>query len=161
MKNDELEQLYRKYYRELYLYAFSLCHDHHVSQEIVSDTFFKAFLSLEEGGINIKYWLLRVCKNLAMDYFRKAKRRADIPVDELKFALTDDVLEKFIADENSRRLYVAIVGLPENLREVVVMFYFLDISTQGISQSLGITDGAVRTLLYRARNKLRELMKEE
>ena len=48
MNHDELEQLYRQYYNELYLYAYSMCRNHTAAQDIVSDTFFKALLSLKD-----------------------------------------------------------------------------------------------------------------
>lgn len=48
MKPDELERAYRDYSREVYLYALSLCRDPHEAEELTSDAFYKAFLSL--GG---------------------------------------------------------------------------------------------------------------
>lgn len=46
--NDQMEKLYIKYHKELYLYAFSLCKNHHLAQDLTSDTFFKAYLSLDD-----------------------------------------------------------------------------------------------------------------
>ena len=48
MKPDELECAYHAYGREVYLYALSLCRDPHEAEELASDAFYKAFLSLEE-----------------------------------------------------------------------------------------------------------------
>ena len=73
LKNDELEILYKKYSLELYIYALSLCKDNDLSQDLVSETFFKALLSIEYSQGYIKYWLFRVCKNLYLDHLRKNK----------------------------------------------------------------------------------------
>lgn len=78
MKSDELEILYKKYSAELYIYALSLCKDHHLAQDLVSETFYKALLSIESTEGYIKYWLFRVCKNLYLDYMKKNKHLQDI-----------------------------------------------------------------------------------
>ena len=80
MLNDRLEQLYSKYYRQVYLYALSLCRSRHQADDLTSETFFKALLSLQESTPYIKYWLFRVCKNLYLDSMRKKQ----------KVSLTDD-----------------------------------------------------------------------
>lgn len=64
MVTDDLENLYIKYHRELYLYAFSLCKNYHLAEDLTSDTFFKAMISLDEESSYIKYWLFRARKKL-------------------------------------------------------------------------------------------------
>lgn len=76
MGNDELEKIYKSYYKELYIYAFSICKNHNLTEEIVSDTFFKAFLSIDNCEEHIKYLLMRVCKNLIFDYYKKISEEA-------------------------------------------------------------------------------------
>lgn len=57
MKNDEFNVLYKGYSAELYIYALSICKDHHLSQDLVNETFFKALLTIENihGYINFGY----------------------------------------------------------------------------------------------------------
>ncbi len=57
--NDQMEKLYIKYYRDVYLYALSLCKDHHLAQDLTAEAFYRAYLSVEETDY-IKYWLFRV-----------------------------------------------------------------------------------------------------
>ena len=77
MLGDALEKLYVKYYKELYIYAFSLCKDYHMAQDLASATFYKAILSFENNESYIKFWLFRVCKNLFLYYIRKDKEFSD------------------------------------------------------------------------------------
>lgn len=77
MINDKIEELYIKYHKEVYLYAYSLCKNHHISQDLTSDTFYKAYLSMNSEVEYIKYWLFRVCKNQYIDYLRKSKRTVE------------------------------------------------------------------------------------
>ena len=161
MKKNQLEQLYRAYYNDVYLYALSLCKNHHVAQEITSDTFFKALLSLEEANGNIKYWLIRVCKNLTLNYFRSRRRFAVKPLEELPLATgRDPVLRSLLQKEELLALYQAIYSLPPAARECLTLFYFSGLSCQEIAQTTGTTNGAVRALLYRTRQKLKKEREE-
>lgn len=169
MQNNELEEIYLKYYNELYLYTFSLCKNHYLAEEIVSDSFFKAFVSIEQSTTHIKFWLFRVSKNLWIDYLRKRKHVANSELAENQISQTstaydknssNDVLEIIIKDETKRTLYNALIKLPESYKEVITLFYFCDFSLNDISKTLGTTSGAARTLLYRARNKLKTILKD-
>ena len=73
MDHDVLEELYRRHYSAAMLYCVSLCGDEHMEQDFVSDAFVKACLSLPNDVPSFQYWLLRVCKNLWIDYLRKQK----------------------------------------------------------------------------------------
>lgn len=162
MKQNILEEIYAKYYRSVYLYAYSLCKDHHLAQEICSDTFFKALLSCDEETPSIQYWLLRVCKNCFIDHWRKAQKRSPTPLEHLSLQSADsELLDTILQREEHRKLYQAILQLPEQTREVLLLFYFEGFSGQQIAAVTGRTPGAVRTLLYRARIQLKELLKEE
>ncbi|MGH4140489.1 RNA polymerase sigma factor, partial [Clostridium sp.] len=99
MKNDEFEILYNRYSTELYIYALSLCKDHHLSQDLVSETFCKALLSIDINQHYIKFWMFRVCKNLYLDYLRKNKYLQDIDINFNKLLVEENALEKIILSE--------------------------------------------------------------
>lgn len=161
MNQDLLEEIYQKYYRDVYLYAYSLCKSHHLAQEITSDTFFKALISCDDEVQSIRYWLLRVCKNCFIDHWRRAQKHSAIPIEELPLQAKDDPLEGLLQQESHRSLYQAILQLPEQTREIVLLFYFHGFSGQQIAAMTGRSPGAVRTLLYRARAQLKDLLKGE
>lgn len=50
MKNTDFEQIYKKYHKNLLVYALSLCGDYDLAQSLVQVTFAKAYLSYREGG---------------------------------------------------------------------------------------------------------------
>ncbi|MCB2291351.1 sigma-70 family RNA polymerase sigma factor [Clostridium sp. CS001] len=161
MRNDEFEILYKKYSAELYIYALSLCKDHHLSQDLVSETFFKALLSIEDTQIYIKYWLFRVCKNLYLDYLRKNKCLEDIEKNVKKLLVEDNTLDKIILSEDRRRVYYEVLNLQTSYKEVITLYYYCNLTLQEISQIVGISQGAARTLLFRARRKLKVVLEEE
>jgi RNA polymerase sigma factor (sigma-70 family) len=161
VKNDEFEILYKKYSTELYIYALSLCKDHHLSQDLVSETFFKALLSIEYSQVYIKYWLFRVCKNLYLDYFRKSKCLQDIEINLNKLLVEDNTLDKIILNEDRRRVYYEVLKLQESYKEIITLYYYCNFTLQEISTIVGISQGAARTLLFRARKKLKVVLEEE
>lgn len=160
MKNDEFEVLYKRYSAELYVYALSLCKDHHLSQDLVSETFFKALLSIENSQGYIKYWLFRVCKNLYLDHLRKNKYLQDIEISINKLSVEDNTLDKIILNEDRRKVYYEILKLQTSYKEIIILYYYCNFTLQEISSIVGISQGAARILLFRARKKLKVVLEE-
>jgi RNA polymerase sigma factor (sigma-70 family) len=161
VKNDEFEILYNRYSTELNIYALSLCKDHHLSQDLVSETFCKALLSIDSSQEYIKFWMFRVCKNLYLDYLRKNKYLQDIDINFNKPLVEENALEKIILSEERRRIYYEILKLQPSYKEIITLYYYCDLNLQEISSIVGISQGAARTLLFRARKKLKIFLEEE
>ncbi|WFA09034.1 RNA polymerase sigma factor [Tissierella sp. Yu-01] len=155
MLDDQLEKLYIKYDKELYLYAFSLCKDHHMAQDLASDTFFKAILSFDDNISYIKYWLFRVCKNLFLDHIRKDKEFSDIDKLDYMLVLEETPLDKLIDAEEKRRLYGQVMALPSSYREVIILYYYCNFTLKEIIKTTGLTESNAKVLLFRARKKLK------
>jgi RNA polymerase sigma-70 factor (ECF subfamily) len=165
LNNDALEDIYGKYSRELYLYVFSMCRDHHGTEDIVSDTFFKAIASIDVMEGHMKYWLFRVARNQWIDRLRKDSKLSCTGYDEGFDGKWEDresrnPAEDLINSEEKRMLYRAIVELLPQYKEAITLYYFCGYPLKEIAKVLGITPGAARTLLYRARNKLKEELKD-
>ena len=156
--HDQWDELYRRHYSEVYLYALSLCRDHHRAQDLTSDTFFQAILSLDEEKSYFKYWLFRVCRNLFLDGIRR-DRNIDRATD---LALLPDggnsPLDQLIQSEQRQRLYHQILGLTEGDREILILFYFSELPIREIAGIRGIREGTARVQLHRARAALKSRM---
>lgn len=159
MRNDVVEELFKKYYNGALLYALSLTANKHLAEEIVSTAFYKALRSADDDVRNFKPWLIKVCRNLWFDTLRKRKRYADFPeeiVDESEHAV-----EKIIRDEQYQALYKAIELLPESQRETVLLFYFENLKIKDIATVTEKTEDNVKVLLYRARENLKKILEKE
>ena len=161
MKNQALEKLYEKYHYELYLYSLALCKNNHTAQELVSDTFFKAILSLDDDNTEIKYWLFRVCKNIWIDKIRKTRNEGLSYEENVEIVVKDDIVDSLIVKEEHEELYKQIMNLPLNYRVVITLYYFCDMPLKIIAQNLNMSPGSVRTLLFRARQKLKNFIEED
>lgn len=161
MVTDELEKLYIKYHRELLLYAFSLCKDYHTAEDLVSDTFFKAMMSLDIESLYIKFWLFRVCKNLFVDRVRQDKKMIKLNAFDDMEITEETPLDKLIYNEENKQLYRVVMNLRPSYREIIILFYYCDMSLREIAKSTGLKENNVRVLLFRARKKLKSLLEGE
>lgn len=154
MRDDLLTELYEKYYHKAYLYALSLCKEKAWAEDIASEAFEKAMLTLEDADMGFLYWLLRVCKNLFLDEVRRDRRRGQTELSEI--AVPEDALASVLRREENRRLYQAIETLPKRYAELLTLYYFAGLSLKQTADFLGIGYGAAKTALFRARVQLKK-----
>ena len=160
MDGDILEALYQKYYQGALLYCTALCGDPYLAQDIVSDAFVKAYLSLPNDVPSFRYWLLRVCKNLWIDHLRRHSR--EVP-EQAMLHLTDQITPecRYLQGERSQYLWKALADLPVQDRELVTLHYFSGLSMQEIGKMTGKNPAAVRQKMVRLRRILKQKMEEQ
>ena len=157
-KTDSQEQYLRvimdKYGSRLLRLAYSYLHNLQDSEEILQDALMKLLdkAPVFESDEHEKAWLMRVTANLSKNRIEYNKLRA---ADELK--------DELVAEERQDLSFVwdAVKELPENYREVIHLFYEEGYQTDEIADILGESGANIRTRLKRARQKLREILKEE
>ena len=160
MDDKVLEALYRRHYSASLLYCITLCGDEHLAQDLVSDAFVKAYLSLPDDTPSFRYWLLRVCKNLWIDHLRKQKFLTSAePLDQLADPVTPETA--YIQDQERKALWRAIRSLAPLERELVTLHYFSALPLTQIAPLLGKSHAAVRQQLSRLRRTLKQRMEEQ
>ena len=103
---------------------------------------------------------MRVCRNLLCDHRRRRRRHADgEPPERADGAPTPE--ERLLQREELIALYRAIARLSEEEQELLNLFYFARRPLSEIAQLTGMTPGAAKTRLYRARQHLRREMEED
>ena len=100
-------------------------------------------------------WILKILANKCYEFCRRRQATVDL-------ADVQDFLPAPAADPTERlTLWQAVMALSDDLRAVVTLFYYEDLSIREISAVLGISEAAVKTRLSRARAKLKQLLHEE
>ena len=172
MEKDVLEELYRRHMKAVYLYLYSLCHNHVLAEDLMQETFLKALCSLELSGTEILPWLLTVARNLYLDNWRKEKRMAPWDVEKrhgedenMRTGKIEDtgkgILDTMIQKEQNQRLYLAIQKLKDTEKEAVVLYYFAGLTQAEIGKILKLSYGNTRVILYRAKKNLKKLLDGE
>ena len=145
MEPRTLEELYRRYAGELYLYAYSLCQNEAQAQDLTAEAFCRALLALDGADAGWRSWL---------DQVRRSRRLAPEPPGP-ELAAEGDVLEELLQEERRRAVYRAVQALSPVDREIVTLHYYGGLSLKEAGEAMGLTPGAARTLLCRARKKLK------
>lgn len=152
------EQLFGEYHSEIYVYLCRLAGDERQAEDLVQDAFVKAYRALarlpEEA--NARAWLYRIATNTALDWHRRRRLISWLPLFErdrhpaVRFSFAESLLEGVAVQQ-------ALAHLPPRYRVPLVLYACQGLSTQQIADVLQISRGAVKTRLYRAREKFRRL----
>lgn len=159
-KTDQLAKIYQLYCEECYLYAYYFTKNTIQAEDLVSHAFLAIIDSLPFlQQQQIKYYLFKTIKNRFIDGQRKDKRyqlwrKSTIPQIKQTSAFTP--LDALIKEEERRRLYQSIDRLPEDTREVILLYYFMELSIDEIAKYKEWTYTQTKNRLYRGRLLLKE-----
>lgn len=112
-----------------------------------------------KGTGSVRTWLGRVVTNLCFDTLR---RRRSVPLDDAE-EIEDPAsgpFEMLRAEDRRRMIQKLLSALPERQKIAIVCAYFEDMSGQEIAETLGVSVGAVESLLVRGREGLRKGLRE-
>jgi RNA polymerase sigma-70 factor (ECF subfamily) len=152
-------QLVSEYSQDVFRYAFWLCRDRTMAEELSQETFMRAWKSIDslQDDKAAKSWLFTIVRREnARQYERK---RFDL-VDDPDFDRVEATRPDYDTSTEAFVLRRALEELPEEYREPLVLQVIGGYSTEEIAEQLGIKAGAVMTRLFRARKKLREMLGE-
>lgn len=155
-KRQLFERLVQTYQGPLLRTCFLYLRDLAQAEDAVQETFLKAYRNLEgfRGESSEKTWLISIAMNTCRDMRKSAWYRL------YNRSVTPDMLPAAQAEpeEFDDSLLLAVMNLPTKLREVVLMYYYHDLSTIEIAKVLGIARPSVSGRLQRARAKLKTLL---
>ena len=108
-------------------------------------------------GARFSTWMFQIALNLARDHARRRVRRPVVTLDEAPEAISEgNPQASAVIVERAQAVRAAIAGLPEPLREAVLLFEYEHKSHAEIATIVGATAKAVETRLHRAREQLRQ-----
>lgn len=145
LTKQELEKLILENQEYLYRLAFSYMKNDADAQDAVGEAIVTAYehrytLIKKESA---KSWLIKILINQCITMLRKQKK-------ELSIQLPAETYSPFQFDE----LWLIVMELPDNLRSIVVLYYYEQFTTKEISKILKIAEGTVKSRLSRAREQL-------
>ena len=154
---DYISDLLDKYSDMVLRIAYTYLKNRADAEDIVQDVFLRIIdkkPSFNDES-HEKSWLIRatinMCKNKVNMFWNKNKCSID---DVQEFAVSD----KYNTDTS---VFQAVMALGEKYRVVVYMYYYEVYSTPEIADVIGKNETTIRSLLHRARNKLKDMLKED
>ncbi len=163
---DAYGELVLKYQKRLFRFIFMMLGSKDATEDIVQEAFVSGYLALNSFDVEKPFypWLATIARNLALNKIKKTdKEKPASEYDDLIDAVPDKTanpLERIINRENERRLALAVAALPEQYRMVFVLRTFEKLSYEEIAKQLNIAAGTVDSRLYRAREKLVQMLKD-
>ncbi|MEK8132639.1 sigma-70 family RNA polymerase sigma factor [Paenibacillus filicis] len=158
METNNLDSVYQSYVKDVYRYLRSLCNDHHAAEDLVQETFYRAYLYLEDCREDkIKPWLFRVAHNAFVDYIRKERRNlSQEPAYFQRLAHFNTPEKEFLQQEAWDELGKAVAGLPIDQRQALLLYDQGRLTYQEAAGIMGISLSHFKILLFRARQRLRQ-----
>ncbi|TAE74684.1 MAG: sigma-70 family RNA polymerase sigma factor [Bacteroidetes bacterium] len=170
-KEALFSQLFLPLLDTAYNFAFRLTLNESDAQDLVQDTFLKAyrFSNSFQIGTNAKAWLFRILKNSFInEYRRKLKNPATVDYQEVEqfynseeadTKMTTDLRVEVLQDMIGDEVAHALNSLDIDFRTVIILCDIEGFTYEEMSKILDIPIGTVRSRLHRARNILKEKLK--
>jgi RNA polymerase sigma factor (sigma-70 family) len=155
-----------KHKNKAYNLAFRICGNHEEAEEIAQDSFLKAYKSLKSFKMKSSFatWLYRIVYNSAISHVRIKKKGVlsleDFPVDATDFIGTDTSEEEAETEYRNSLVNFALQKITEEERGLISLYYYEDLSTTEISDVTGISKSNIKVKLFRARQKMLEIIEK-
>ena len=166
-REEIVELLLRQHARLVYRISYAVLRSHHDAEDATQDTFVRVL----RYGKNLdkvedaKTWLARIAWRVAVDRSRQRSRKQEISIDDPEKPLAEITSDAIPADatlqssEAGSALERLIEALPKKLREPLILSTLEEMSPREVAATLGISEAAVRSRVFRARQILREKLK--
>lgn len=150
--NSAFSILIKSYEKDLYKVAIAMTKNDDDALDCIQEAILQAYISIKDLRQDeyFKTWLIKILINKCNALLKKNKKILNLDV---SIAENDKV-------EQSDRLELkdSINSLDSDLRIIVILYYYEDMSIKDISESLNIPQGTIKSRLSRARSKLKEML---
>jgi RNA polymerase sigma-70 factor (ECF subfamily) len=172
LRNPEtIREIYQRHSRGIFNYAYRLVGDYQWAEEILQETFLRAFSRAEtfRQGARVSTWLYRISMNLCYDHLRSPKNRPKVSLSQRRTTPDGedtgglgDRLEspmgtpREVVEESEIATLIreAIDTLPEKEKNVVLLRHYQGLKFREIAEVTGLTPRTVQNCLRRGRDKL-------
>ena len=155
------EDLYREYYRRVFRFLLRMTGRAELSEELVSDVMFVVWQSAAnfKGRSTVSTWILGIAYRKALKALRRMTRVAEVEWPSETDSLSSDTTESDLGRAELRdSIDVALRQVSSEHRMVVEMTYYFGYSYREIAEIAGCPVNTVKTRMFHARRRLRELL---
>ena len=160
----QFEDLYKRFFKDVYLFILTISKDPHIAEEITQETFFRALKEIKNfrGSCSVKSWLCQIAKNIYISHLRK-KSSISCDDDELLFHLSSNtnIEEEYIQKEGALEIYQLVQKIEEPYKEIFLLRTISDLSFKEIAEIFNKTESWARVTYHRARLKIQEIIRKE
>ncbi len=173
LKGDQkaFRDLVNRHQTSVYHIVFRIVRDREVANDLVQETFMKAFSSLESYRSEFRFstWLYKIAANASIDHLRKRRIKAlslDNPIETTEGSVGLEVADyshhperEMVRREQASSIAEAIDQLPEKYRRVIIARHREEKSYEDIARELNVPVGTVKARIFRARELLKKRLR--
>lgn len=156
--------MYRLHVNDIYRYLYRLTRDARCAEDLTQETFFRAFSALDDyHGERVRPWLFKVAYHAFVDWHRKQARRPLHFVEHMPETAdlsAVDPADSLVHREMWASAHAFLDRLPEKQKQVILLAA-MQFSYAEIAQVLGIDVADVKRSLFRGRQKMRKMWRDE
>ncbi|RRJ66136.1 RNA polymerase sigma factor [Paenibacillus oralis] len=166
MSVSGIRMLMETYGEDVWNYAYVITGNTHTADDVAQDVFIKAYQHYASfrGEASVKTWLLKITRNTALSYQRRAFLRKvvllgerspdDGPSGTASSLSSPSAESQYLEREAADELWRQVLKLPGNFRDPLVLSVHHQLSMDEISVITGLTPGTVKSRIHRAKKKL-------
>lgn len=159
-------RIFDAYARRIYNFCARTLGSREAGEDAAMETFLKAYRGLASynAALPFENWLFRIATNHCWDLLRR-RRNEDTRIETAETAEVEiasrgeGILERVLREEDAAGLRSAIDSLPAKYRVPLLLRYYNDLSYDEIATALKLKRATVATLLFRAKDELRRIVK--
>lgn len=164
--NLGLEEIYSLYAQDLYRYVYSLCKNKSMAEDIVQETFYRAYFYVESyKKEKIKPWLFKVAYHTFIDNLRKDKKLTyleDITyLDSERDKRARSAEDEYLIRNSIEHWFEILETLPVSKRNIILLRDYYHFSYQEIADMLDISLANVKVTIFRCRKEIQNNMNSE
>jgi RNA polymerase sigma-70 factor, ECF subfamily len=159
--DDAYREVVARFGDPLYGYIFSITGDHHLSEDILSETYLRMVEKIDTYtfyGAPFKAWLYRIAHNLAINALKRAQRMVDLAALDIAAPTVNDPAATIAANLEAEEVRSALTELTEEQQQVVLLRFVAGQSTGEVAQALDKTENAIKQMQFRALRSLGRLL---
>ncbi len=168
-RQSAFDGLVSRHHRQIYNMVYRMIGNPEDAADLTQDAFLRAYERLHTFQLDRSFlaWMRAIASNLTIDHLRR-RRQPTVSLDERLESGAQHADEspgsspahRVVMAEDSRRVLAAVQKLPEKQRAVLVLRHIEGLKLEEIAASLRMPLGTVKTMLFRGRAAVREMVGE-
>ena len=155
-----MEVLIRRHYKVVFAFIYRHLGDYHTSYDLTQEVFIKVMKSLKyyRESNKFEHWLIKIAINCCRNYYSSreyADKSSSVSYDEI--TESTNITDIFGQSLKQQEIKKAILSLPKDQRDAVILYYYSGYKIKEISKITGSNDATVKSRLHQALKKLKKI----
>ncbi len=150
------------YADRIYGLCYYMTEDPEAAKDLTQETFLRAWKGLKKfrGESSAYTWLYKIALNRCRSYLKKRSREKKVYIEDLRETGWEPSVDPPQDPPEAVSVRAALRELPPEYREVLLLYYWEEMTYEEIAEALGVPMGTVKSRLHRAKEALRRVLNE-